>query len=51
MDIANYKRAKTELLCPKKCQGMAFNIYTDGTVKCLVCGNESSLDELINLNE
>lgn len=50
MDIADYKRAKTELLCPTKCQGMAFTIYSDKTVKCVVCGRESNISELINLN-
>jgi hypothetical protein len=33
MSIEDYQRPKTELLCPHKCGGMAFIIYTDDTVK------------------
>jgi hypothetical protein len=37
MSIEDYQRPKTELLCPHKCGGMVFILYTDDTVKCRVC--------------
>ena len=49
MDINNYKRAKTEKLCPAKCQGMSFIIYTDGTVKCQTCKKISLIEDLISV--
>lgn len=39
---------KTELLCPYKCQGMSFLIYTDKTVKCRTCKEIVDIDELIS---
>ena len=49
--MKQYKRAKTELLCPAKCQGMSFKIYTDDTVKCNTCKKVSKIIDLINMNQ
>lgn len=38
---------KTEKLCPNKCQGMLFVIYTDGTVLCRTCNKISKESELL----
>ena len=44
-----YKPSVSELLCPNKCQGMLFVIYSDKkTVKCKICNKKSTLDELIS---
>ncbi len=47
MSMQDYKRDKTEKLCPYKCQGMAFIIYTDNTVKCQTCHKISKISDLI----
>ena len=47
MSITDYKRPKTEKLCPYKCQGMSFIIYSDDTVKCWTCGKISKISDLI----
>ena len=48
MSIEDYKIEKTEKLCPYKCQGMNFLIYTDDTVKCVTCGKISKLGNLLS---
>lgn len=48
VSIQDYKRDKTEKLCPYKCQGMAFIIYSDDTVKCRTCNKISKLSDLID---
>jgi hypothetical protein len=45
--LKDYKIAKSEKLCPAKCQGMSFLIYTDETVKCRTCGKISKQRELL----
>ena len=46
--LKDYKRPKTEKLCPYKCQGMSFLIYTDNTVKCITCGKISKESDLLS---
>jgi hypothetical protein len=48
MSIADYKRPKTEKLCPNKCGGMAFILYTDNTVKCRICKKVSKISDLLD---
>ena len=48
MSIADYKRPKTEKLCPFKCQSMFFVIYSDETVKYNVYGKISKISDLIH---
>lgn len=48
MSIQDYKRPKTEKLCPYKCQGMSFIIYDNNTVKCRTCQKISKLEDLIS---
>lgn len=48
MEKSLYKISKTEKLCPNKCQGMAFTIYSDNTVKCLTCKTVSTIDDLLD---
>lgn len=45
--LKEYKRPKTEKLCPYKCQGMSFILYTNSIVKCLTCGKLSKESELL----
>ena len=44
-----YKKPITELLCPAKCQGILFLIYSDNTVKCKLCNRISSIHELLEV--
>ena len=46
--LKDYKRPKTEKLCPYKCQGMSFVIYSNDTVKCKVCGKISKISDLLS---
>ena len=45
--LKDYKKPITEKLCPAKCRGMSFILYTNNTVKCITC-NKISIEELLS---
>ena len=46
--LKDYKKPITEKLCPAKCQGMSFILYTNDTVKCITCKKISKIEELLS---
>ena len=48
MSLAEYKRPKTEKICPYKCVGISFTIYSDNTVKYNVCGKIFNISDLVS---
>ena len=46
--LKDYKKPVTEKLCPYKCQGMSFIIYTNDTVLCINCKKISKISDLLS---
>ena len=46
--LKDYKKTITEKLCPAKCRGMIFILYTNNTVQCITCKKISKMEELLS---